>query len=383
MTGYNKWVRSVIGLLLLLFIGTMVVINFLTPDKTFSEAENRVLDSRPSFSLQSLLSGEFMKDYEQYVTDQFAFRNEWIGIKTDADRALGKKDSNGVYLGADGYLIQSFTSPQEADMEERIRAIHSFHQDTPDLRKYILLAPTAASVLQSKLPAYAPVGNQRAVLNQFRQKLERLGPDIRFIDVYPALYAKREEYIYYKTDHHWTTKGAYYAYQALGQEMGLTPKEEEYFNITKGADAFYGSLYSKSGFKHLNPDSISLYLPKSKEQVQVEYLGGEYKSTDSLYAMDHLHQKDKYDVFLNGNHSLVKITTGHEQERKLLVVKDSYANSFIPFLALHFSEIYVVDLRYYTDSLDTLIRENQIQDMLLLYNATTFFDDPFIKDLSE
>lgn len=380
MSRYDKWVRSVTGLSLLLFIGAMSVMNVLAPDKSFSESENRVLERRPIFSLRSLWLGEFMADYVQYASDQFAFRDVWIGIKTDADRASGKKDSNGVYLGADGYLIQSFTSPQAADVEERIRAIHSFHQATPGLRKYIMLAPTAASILQDKLPAHAPVGDQQAVLHQVRQMLEQRGPDIRFVDVYPALHAKRTEYLFYKTDHHWTTKGAYYAYRVLCERMGIVPKDEAAFQIRQVTDAFYGSLYSKSGFRHLQPDRIDLYMPKEESRIKAEYVE-EDRTTDSLYALDNLEKKDKYKVFLNGNHALVRVTTAHPDGKKLLVVKDSYANSLIPLLTEHFAEIDVVDLRYYSESLAELATD-RYDVMLMLYNIHTFVEDAFILNLN-
>lgn len=382
MSGYDNRVRSIAGLSLLLFIGAMAVMNVLAPDKPFSESENRVLERRPAFSPRTLWSGEFMTDYEHYATDQFAFRDVWIGIKTDADRASGKKDSNGVYLGADGYLIQSFSSPQAAEVAQRIEAIHSFHEATPGLRKYILLAPTAASILQDKLPAHAPVGDEPAVLHQVRHMLEQRGPDIRFVDAYSALYAKRAESLFYKTDHHWTTRGAYYAYRALCERMGIVPKDEAAFRIRQVTDAFYGSLYSKSGFRHLQPDRIDLYMPKQKSRLKVEY-ADEGHMTDSLYELDNLEKKDKYKVFLNGNHALVRITTAHPDGGKLLVVKDSYANSLIPFLTEHFAEIDVVDLRYYGESLAELAADRQYDDMLMLYNIRTFVEDAFILHLMD
>ncbi|WP_010275510.1 DHHW family protein [Paenibacillus senegalensis] len=378
----NKWVRYATGLTLLLFIGAMAVVNVLTPDQTFSEPENRVLERRPAFSVRSLLAGSFTTDYERYVSDQFAFRDVWIGLKTDADRALGKKESNGVYLGADGYLIQTFTTPPEIDVEARIEAIHSFHKATPELRKHIMLAPTAASLYRDKLPAFAPVGDERAVLDQSRHMLERLGPDIDFVDVYPVLYSKREEAIYYKTDHHWTARGAYYAYRELCGRMGIVPQDEAAYHIQEATDDFYGSLYSKSGYRHLQPDRIDLFMPKKGERVEVHYME-EGRITNSLYEMENLNKKDKYTVFMDGNHALVRITTGHADRKKLLVVKDSYANSLIPFLTEHFAETDVVDLRYYGGSLTELAQDRQYDDMLLLYNVHTFFEDRFIFNISE
>ncbi len=380
MNKVNKVYKCCMAGIFFLFIGGIFVFHLLTPDRNFSESENRTLQQVPAFSLENLARGKFTSNYEKYISDQFPIRDYWIGIKSNVEIAMGKKENNGVYLGKDGYLIQKFIKPEEQDLKDKVGAVNHFDNATPNLNKYFMMVPTAVSVLENKLPDYAPASEEMKMVDQVKQTLN---DHIRFIDVYPALSAKKNDDIFYKTDHHWTTKGAYYAYQVLSQEMGFTPKNEEDFNITKVTDAFYGSLYSKSGFRHLNPDSISLYLPKDHEQYQVEYLDGENKPSDSLYAMDHLNKKDKYAVFLNGNYSLIKITTGNEEGKKLLMVKDSYANCFIPFLALHFNEIYVVDLRYYTDNLMTLIQNNQINDMILLYNSITFFEDPFIKNLSE
>lgn len=165
--------------------------------------------------------------------------------------------------------------------------------------------------------------------------------------------------------------------------MGIIPLDKEDFRIQRITDQFYGSLYSKSGFRHIRPDGIELYLPKKEASYKVEYVD-EQRTADSLYEMGNLAQKDKYTVFFNGNHALIKITTVHpEGKRKLLVVKDSYANSLLPFLTEHFSEIYVVDLRYYGEDLKALVRQHGIRDMLLLYNVNTFFEEPSIQNLSE
>ncbi|XID94921.1 DHHW family protein [Paenibacillaceae bacterium WGS1546] len=376
---YASKSRSLTALLLLLFVGAMAAANFLTPDKPFSESENRVLDERPDFSLHSLLSGQFTSDYESYTSDQFAFRDAWVGAKTGADRALGKKDSNGVFLGKDGYLLEQYDSPSDADLEDRVRAIQTFDHATPGLRKYVMLAPTAASLLSNKLPAYAPVGDGRADLDRIRRLLPQ---PIRFVDVYSALYAEREQPIFYKTDHHWTTEGAYYAYRELCRQMGIVPQDQDSFDVRQVTDEFYGSLYSKSGFRRLQPDRIDLYLPKTDSKIKVSY-ADEGLISDSLYEPDHLRKKDKYAVFLNGNHALIRIATDGPADKKLLVVKDSYANSLIPFLTKHFGEIDVVDLRYYDEPLLKLVQERQFQDMLILYNLKTFFEDPSILNVTE
>jgi hypothetical protein len=379
MENYKTLKKKLLALLLLLFISVIAVLNLLAVDRSFSESENRMLEQLPHFSLKALVSEDFTVDFEKYVSDQFVFRDFWIGAKTDTDRLMGKKESNGIYLGTNGYLIQKFIPPAEEDLQEKIDAIHTFDQATPELQKYVMLVPTAAALYKDKLPKYAIIGDQEAYLKKVQQSLH---PDIRFIDVFPSLYAERDQPIFYKTDHHWMTQGAYVAYLELCRQMGLTPQNEEEFNIKQVTDDFYGSLFSKSGFRHVQPDRMELYLPKNQEKYTVTYVD-EGKTTDSLYAMEQLQRKDKYAVFLNGNHALIEIKTSNTNGRKLLVVKDSYANSLIPFLLKHFSEINVVDLRYYEEDLVSFVNEHGIQDMLLLYNENTFFEDPSIKNLSE
>lgn len=379
MNRYDNMYKNLMAILLLLFIGIIAALHLLTPDRSFSESENRVLEKLPDLSLQDLSSGRFTSNFEKYVSDQFAYRDVWIGVKSDADRLMGKKESNGVYLGDDGYLIQKFTAPAAGDLEDKSEAILAFGNATPGLHKYVMLVPTAVTLLEDKLPSYAQASDELGYLDQVRQALPS---DIRFVDVYPALYAERKQPIFYKTDHHWTTRGAYSAYRELCRQMGILPQEEDDFYIRQVTNEFYGSLYSKSGFRRLQPDIIELYVPKKDHSYAVEYVE-EQQISDSLYEMDNLNKKDKYTVFLNGNHALIHIITGHSEGKKLLVVKDSFANSLIPFLTEHYSEIYVVDLRYYEEDLVKLVQEQDIQDMLLLYNIQTFIEDPSIKKLSE
>ncbi|MEY8304404.1 DHHW family protein [Anaerosalibacter bizertensis] len=187
--------------------------------------------------------------------------------------------------------------------------------------------------------------------------------------------------IYYKTDHHWTSKGAFYAYKRLGESMGFYPHGNDYFDIKEVTDSFYGSLYSKGRFRNIKGDSIELYIPKKSENCTVEYYD-EKKISNSLYNMESLKEKDKYTVFLNGNHSLLKINTDISNSKKLLIIKDSYANSLVPFLTGHYNEIYMIDLRYFNEDLSKFIKENNIDDTLILYNVKTFFEDNSIEKIS-
>lgn len=350
----------------------------LIPDKKFSESENRVLQQFPKFTFERLFKGRFVEEYEKYISDQIAFRDFWIGVKTNCERALGKRDSNGVYLGKKGQLMQDFKSPETTDVERKARNIKEFALSVPDVKTYFMLVPDSVKILEEQLPPFASPADQLIYINQVRNILK---DDVEFVDVYSALSSKKNEYIYYRTDHHWTSQGAYLGYRELAKTMGLKALDRMDFDVRKVADDFYGSLYSKSGFRNLEPDDIELFIPKDKNHTRVWYYD-KNSGSNSPYVIDNLKKKDKYTIFLDGNHSLIKLTTNNGNDRKLLVVKDSFANCFIPFLTEHFSEIYAVDLRYYNDSLKNLIQSKNISDVLILYSVNTFFEDSSIENIS-
>lgn len=357
-------------LILTLFLGLIGIMHITMPDRTFSESENRVLEQRPQFSIKNLLNGKYTERFEKYISDQFPGRDLWIGIKSDAERAIGKKENNGVILGKDGYLFQKFDTPNKDDMEAKLESLNSLASSLKNIDSYFMLVPNSIKILEEKLPAHIPIEDQKRYIDRIQNSIVN---EINFVDVYEALYAKKDEYIFYKTDHHWTSHGAYYAYRTLAQAMGFTPLDLGDFDIITVTDSFYGTLYSKSGFRRIEPDSIEIYIPKIPGEYTVEYVE-EGITNDSLYNMDNLKKKDKYTIFLDGNHPEVRITTSAGSNRKLLMIKDSYAHSIVPFLACHFDEIYMIDPRYYNGDIKAIALENSITDILILYNAATFFE---------
>lgn len=376
-----KWLpQYTVGIILAIYIGIMVVANFLNHDRSFSELENRVLEQKPRFSLDELFAGTFTANYDKYIADQFVLKDFWVGVKSDLEKSLGKKEYNGVYLGKDDYLLQDFKEPDEESFRSKLEAINTFGAATPKIHKYFMLVPNSVAILEDKLPAHVSPAQEKEWLARVRESLDK---SIEFIDVYGTLQAKREQYIFYKTDHHWTTQGAFYAYQKLIKATGQVPHTKDFYQAQQVTDGFYGSLYSRAGIKDVTPDSIEVYIPEKKQSCRVEYFDeeGKGKTANSLYNLDNIKQKDKYSLFLDGNHPLVKITTKSPNQKKLLIIKDSYANCLIPFLTSHYSQIFVVDLRYYYDSLIDLIKRNHIRDMLLLYNINTFFEDTSVESI--
>jgi hypothetical protein len=368
--GYHK----ALTVLLIVYIGIFCFLFFALPERSFSAAENRFLQTRPVLSRQKLLSGQFSQAAEKYLADQFVLRDSWIRLKACFELLLQKMDHRGVYFGRDGYLLQKPQRREKEQLEQNISAVSNFAQQAGK-SVYFLLAPVSAQILREKLPRYAvpPIVEPSAVR-------EEMTADIIFVDPSALLCAHKQENIYYKTDHHWTSRGAYYAYQELGKAMGFKALPEDSFVIKQVSDNFYGSLASQSGYR-CQPDNLQLFLPKVELPYTVEYVYRQKTST-TVYAWEHLRQKDQYAVFLDGNHALIKITTENQTGRRLLVVKDSYANALVPFLIPHFSEIHLLDLRYFHHQVKDYLLQNEMTEILFVYNTITFAEETSLRKLS-
>lgn len=352
--------------------------DLLTPDRRFSQTENRMLASRPKFSLEKLFAGDFTADYETYVTDQFVGRDDWIGLKTRVDIALGKKDVGGVYLARDGSLIErhpgaEIRGEQTAEKTELLQRLMEHCLATAGIGQVkVMLVPTADNILTDRLPKYADYFDQQPFLQQVS---EVVGSEC-FVDVFSVMQAHADEYIYYRTDHHWTTQGAYYAYEAWAADMGLEAAAFAGDARVQVTDEFLGTLHSKVNLP-VEPDTIEAYQPAGAVRV---YYDLSEDARDGMYEEKYLETKNKYGYFLDDNHGFVRIETGLENGRTLFVVKDSYANCFIPFAAQHYETVCIVDLRYCNISLYELIdrqlqEENGGMDVLILYNVIHFLDD--------
>lgn len=364
---------KILTALFLVLVFSLTAASILTPVRTYSENENRYLAQMPDFSLEALFGGEFTTEYETFITDQFVMRDSWIGLKTLTERALLKQDINGVYFGKDGYLIEKYDDSDIDDetADRNAQRLADFINEYSAIlgadRVHAMLVPTAQEILEDKLPLFAEGYDQEAYIEQ----VEALIPGGNLVDVSDALMEHASEYIFYRTDHHWTTLGAYYAYREWALASGLTPYEQEDYNIEVVSDEFYGTLQSKVNIS-VDPDEITLYRTDASYSVIYNLDGTVH---DTLYNMDALDIKDKYTVFLGGNNALVEIGTEVDNGRKLLIIKDSFAHCFAPFAADHFEETYMVDFRYFNMPISDFIEEYGITDILVLYNVINFVED--------
>lgn len=360
----------------LLFLLIATVFNLFGKDKTFSETENRMLAQKPEFSLNSLTSGKFMSDMEDYVTDQFFIRDKWINLKMLEDLALGKRESNGVYIGKKGYLMEIPSEPNKEALDYNMKQLANFGIRHNKLNIVMSLAPNAAYIYDHLTPANAPVRDQAADIAYVRKTADTV---LNYVDLTKVLSSHKEEPIYYKTDHHWTTLGARYAFDTIAPSLGIASPTKEY-EVYPVTHDFSGTLAAKSGYDK-GLDTIEIYVPQGVSSECVVNYTEEQEKIASLYNSKALDSKDKYEVFFGGNHTRIDISTPMETKKNLLLFKDSYANCFIPFLVPYYRNITVIDPRYYYDDIDKLIKDNEITDVLFLYNVNTFMTDNSLGDV--
>ena len=350
-----------------LFIGGMFLGSLILPDKTFSQMENRNLEQAPKLSWNSVTSGEFMTKAEDYVNDQILGRDFLVALKAWSERLSGKQENNGVYFAKENTLISRVETPAQSDLEKNSGYVNAL-VDNVDVPVYFGIIPSAASIWADRLPEGAPTADEKAIIDGLYQAVQT-----HTIDLYSVLAAHQSEELYYRTDHHWTSLGAYYGYTALMDAMGLDPVPLEAHGKVTVSDQFYGTLFSSSGVRWLPPDHIDRYV--SAEGVTVTAYPNGVPEPGSLYVDSFLEVKDKYSSFLGGNKPLCVIETTHTDAPKILVIRDSYSDSLAPFLTQNFSEIHLFDPRMNLTSVKDYVAQNDIDAVVVLYSISNFVSE--------
>ena len=368
----RKVQEKLVGIIFILTLFLFLIINVIVPDREKSVQENRMLATKPKFRLSSLISGDYDEKFEAYMDDQFVGRDMWRKLKVAVDRIGGSRLENGVYIGTNGQLLEQIEVADENHLAANIKAIKSFSESQSKIPVRMMLVPDAANVLNHSLPALAKPEDQTQMFSMVRKDL---GDSVEWIDVSTELNKHKTEKIYYKTDHHWTTLGAFYAFQAAAPSLGIDGDLSGKYVSYTVSDSFNGMLASKSGVNFGEKERIDIYVPTEEDtDLIVDYVD-EGKRSTSLYDSSKLKEKDQYTVFLGGNSSLLDIRTVSTSTKRLLLVKDSFANSFIPFLTPYYREIVVVDPRYYSGTINDLMDSYRISEVLFLYSGNTFFKD--------
>ena len=347
---------------------------FVLPAREFSPNENRELAQLPVVNGDTVLSGDFQKDLADFLSDQVPGRDFWIMTNTAVKKLQGKLEINGVYFGADGYYFQKFTD--ESFELKRISAVFSLIEQFAGKQQVpvnLMIVPTPGAVLSEKLPANAPFYDA----DKMWQQLQSATPSCGFIDLRETFDAAQEQ-LYYRTDHHWTVYGAYEAYEAYCAALGITAKPMADFGMEQVSDDFYGTIYSKTLDAAAKPDVI--HAPQNLPKVTVTVDGATVK--ESVYAPEYLEQKDQYAYFFGGNFGTVEIKTEAGNGKHLLLIKDSFANSFVPYLLEEYETITMVDLRYFSGNVTMLAQQCGATEVLFLYEMTNLLTDNGINKLA-
>ena len=353
--------------LIVLFLGFlcgMLAAYLFLPKQYFSEKEKKYLAKLPAVTAENWFSGEFATAAEDFLAQHIPGRDLFVGMASYYDLLSGRQGVKEIYLAQGERLVESPAIWNDARVQLNLQRIQSFaekNQHTVDL----MLIPSAGYALRGQL---LHAGNAFQD-GQIIQKIYTMaGQNITPRDVTEVMDSGE---LYYRTDHHWTSQGAYQAYAAYMQMLGRYVKPESDFE-KQIVENFYGTTYSRSGLWLIPPESLELWQSSTALMVQtddpVSHLG--------VFYPERLQELDKYTVFLDGNQSLVRIDNPEKQgSGKLLVIRDSYANCLGGFLAESYETVVMVDLRYYKKPVSELLTQEDFTDVLVCYSIKNFMTD--------
>ena len=343
----------------------LTIVSFISDNKTFSELENRNLKTKVTFNLKDFFNGSFQKNYETYINDQFPLRDKWISLKSRSEYVLGKVENNGIIYGNNDELFEKFDTIDEEKLKNNINAINLFSKKNLD-KVSLIIAPNSYEIYRENLPLGSRQIRQDAIIKEIYSSLKYTNN----IDVFNVLMKNKGKYIYYKTDHHWTTYGAYLAYLEFTKSLGLQPIDINSL-IEVNVSNFYGTYFSKAKPFNINGDNLTYY---EFDNLTMNIVGDAVY--ESIYDYSKLEIRDKYSMFLNVNNPITIIKNSElKNGKKLLVIKDSFANSLVPFLTQNYEEIHVIDLRSFSSKISEYIKENAFDNILILYNFINLSTD--------
>ena len=353
---------------------SLIVFNFIVPNQYFSEQENRYLAKIPKFEYKNLINGSYVENLDNYINDHFVFRNFWLKLNSFVQRATGKKENNGVYIGKEGYLFEKFnyTETEKKNLEKAVNVINNFANKT-NIPTYFLIVPNSIYINKDKLPNNVEIYDQGEIINN---AYKGCNSNVKTINVLNILKSNKNLDLYFKTDHHTTSLGAYLLYKEFCNTTNTNCLSLSEYKKEVVSTDFLGTFDSKAQVFKQKTDEIIVYKNDINQNIKGIYDGKIY---NSLFNGDYLNKKDKYSYFLNGNNAQVIIKTKVNNNKKLLVIKDSYAHILSQFLCQNYEEIHFIDPRYYNLPLSEYIKDNNITETLFLYNVSNLATDTGIR----
>ena len=369
MTSKSKYIISVI---FVAFIGIFAVLFWVLPKSDFSPKEKRYLQGFPEISVQSLTDGTFETDFENYINDHMVLRDVFMGVNSYSNIAVLNNGSDGVYKCSDGYLINEPATDSRLDLNLSVTA--DFKEKT-GIDTTVMIVPSTGYIMDDKLPLVHKNYNDDRYYNRIESFCQKNG--LGFVDLRDTFNShKNSTQLYYKTDHHWTTVGAYLAYQSLCEKWGIEVKEKNGYIVEKTPD-FYGTTYNTSGFLLNESDTIEVWKNRDNHSTCEITANGKTTAYKSMFFPKQLEGADKYTVFLNGNNPVTTVKNpDNKGKEKLLVIKDSFSHCLAPFLSEKFSQITLVDMRYYKKSVsEEIVKKDKFDKVLICMSMDNFLED--------
>lgn len=358
------------ALVFLAFLAAMALLLLFSPVREYSENEKRYLAGRPEVSAEKILSGEAQKELEKFTADQIPGRDFFVGVNAYWNLATGRNAAQDIYYCDEGYLINA---PKQADEKIFTDNLTRFDQFAEKLGvpADLVMVPTTGYLMEEVLPAFHKEYQDDALYDLAGTLLE----NVRLVDVRDALkQGKDGGQICYRTDHHLTSYGNYLLYEAYQKANNATYLSRDAYEVTS-YDGFYGTDWSGSGYWLVDPDTVEVWDAGLAPTVTLIDGGAEPKVSNDLFYLSHLENLDKYPIFLDGNHAMVTIHNPDAQGGNLLVIRDSYAHCLSTFLAADYQNIYLVDLRYYRQSVSEFVAEHPVDRVLYLYGMDNLITD--------
>ncbi len=365
------------------FIYIFAILFWIIPDKDVSEEENRALATAPKFSFGALADGSYTADFGKYMADQFPARNFFVGMKAGAERILLRGENNGVIFADDGYLVKRFDDPNETVLNANVSNICAFKSfaEQKGLNVTVALAGRETDVASSVMPASYGTDSSDKTWAMIDSAFSAANTE--YCDLKTPLKERFDagEYVYYKTDHHWTSLGAYYAFSKLADDVGATCRPIDSFRRETVSDSFYGTTWSSAGAKWIDPDTIEFFRYDGDDDLTTDR-GSDGGVFNGLYDLSYLEKKDKYSAFVGGNAGRIDVFGDSGEREKLLVIKDSFFHSMAPFFAEDF-DLVMIDLRYYSspEPLCDLCSREGINKVIILLNAETLGEESGLRTL--
>jgi len=364
----KKLLKFITVAFFLIFIFSVPIITFFSEDKKISEIENKILTQFPRLSLDNIYSKRFMKNFDNYTSDQFPFRPSFIKLKNTYSYIIGQREFRDIYIGKNNRLMEKYEFNKKA-VDENISNILSmsyYMYETKNIKSKLMVVPTSIAFYKNDLPSFSISNNQKDSLNYIDKNILDKNY-ISFYTPYNVLDKNKNKYIYFNTDHHWTQLGAYISYLDM---FNYKYNDKTLFNnYKKVSNDFYGTYYSKALLPMIKGDSIYSYSDFNNFKIEINF----DETYNTLYDNSKLKGKNKYQYFLHGDPGFAVISGNKNKSNEIIVFKDSYAHSFIPFLTNNYGKIHVVDPRYYNIDLEDYLNENpNISDALFINNIQSF-----------